>query len=244
MKKLSLLLLVCMISMLAIAQTDSSTDQTQQDLSQDLSVGVTLTPSTVDLGNIAVGSPAYARFILTNNGPQNVTISSMSFAPPLAPYSVSSTACKGVLTPTQNCSITVQFQASATGASATTLSVHDTAGIQTTSLSAMGIHDVTLAPVGDCNNNAGGDNGPCSVILTNNENWYPPLSIKIAVTPPFSESDNCGDSLSELSSCTIVVAYPGSTGQQGTLKVTTSSHDNYPPPLNLVGCKAPHGYCQ
>lgn len=70
MKKLSLLFLVCMVSMLAFAQTESSTSPTSQDdeIGIESASGVTLTPSTLNFGSVKVpDGHKYLVATLTNN---------------------------------------------------------------------------------------------------------------------------------------------------------------------------------
>lgn len=251
MKKLSLLLVVCMVSMLAFAQTDSSTNQT----SQDLPFGVTLSPSSipsspVDLGNQAIGNPTYVDFVLTNGSPGTLIINNIGVASdPAGSYSVymPDTTCGSTLGQGKQCLIEVLFQASAAGPTTGTISVNDSAGTQTAYLSAMGIHYVTLASFSNCYVNVMYSDMPCILTLTNQQT----SNLRISGITPSSNfkivesQTTCGGLLPALSSCAIAVAYIGNGGQlsalQGTLTVTTGEPAKAPPPLYLLGCRK---YCQ
>jgi len=241
MKKLSLLLLVCMISMLAIAQTDSSANQTQQDLSQDSPAGgLTLSPSsspasTVNLGNQQLGSHAFTPFILTNGG-SGTTVKNISASNPYSVYPLGSQdECPSgqfQLPAGAWCIVLVKFQASAAGESPGTLTVtYGANGTQTAYLNATAIYDVTLVPTIPrpyqipCSLFV----GSCTVTLINP--WPISLPIAIAVSDLgdddgyFSlpeKEDNCGTQTSPLASCTLTVEYSGPGQTQGTLTVTTN----------------------
>ncbi len=104
MKKLSLLLFVCMVSMLAFAQTDSSNKA--PILPTDL---VYLSPLSFDFGNVPVGHTSYATFIVRNGGAPAYIYSIA--ATPDPPFSVYRTDCPdpGGLYGTDSCTIVVQW---------------------------------------------------------------------------------------------------------------------------------------
>lgn len=152
MKKLSLLLLVCMVSVLAFAQTDSPADSVgglpnsdsaggvmpQQSSASPLSAvgndsasdnnlpasdGVTLAPSSIsDLGNQPIGFKAVTPFTLTNRGSNNITITNVVVSAS-GPYSIYDNHCAGQLQIGNSCTILVAFQASAVGQSSAMLTV-------------------------------------------------------------------------------------------------------------------------
>ncbi len=258
MKSLSLLLLVCMVSMLAFAQTDSSANQTQQELSQDSPAGgVTLSPasspaSRINLGNQPLGSTAFTSFILNNAGP-SITVTKIVANSPYSVYHENDT-CPPVPFQLKEgsgnwCLILLEFQASAAGENPGTLTVsYNPTGTQTAYLNATGIYAITFVPnpgpLGvPCNVNIGTHThnpGPCTVNLTNQ--LPVPLSISIQLNPlgDFTQlpSSTCESSVPAFGSCTIVLAFsdnaPG--GEQGTLTVTTNPATS-PQTLNLLGCR-------
>ncbi len=252
MKKLSLLLPMCMVSMLAFGQTDSATNQTQQEFSQESPSNVTLSPSTWGFGNVAVDFAYYEVFTLKNGGSNNITISKI-VAAPSPPFSVSSTTCGGLLLRGGKCSITVQIEANKTGSKQGTLTVTTSAGSPQSIMTATAVDDATLTTYNGCqefgNVKVGQSSKPCPVTLTNDEPTILNISgIAIYDDPPFEiSSTTCGNSLPALGSCTINVVFTPqqSGGYDGTLLVTDDSPDGTPPALQFQGegydCRSPKG---
>lgn len=113
MRNLCLLLLVCTVSMLGLAQ-----------------VNVTLAPSgTSDFGNQPIGFRALTPFLLNNSGSGAVMITSIAVSQPSnGPYSIyhdPNTSCpsQGQLSGESDCEIVVGFTASSVGRVAGTLMV-------------------------------------------------------------------------------------------------------------------------
>ena len=223
MKKLSLLLLVCMVAMLAFAQTDSPSpdDSTgsgpirhmfSQGLTPDdneLPPGVvSLTPSSWNFGPVPLEFPGEAIFTLNNNSPNDITIYSI-VATPTPPFSVipanGPTYCGAFLKSQQSCVIKVQFLPHGTGLKLGTLTVTDSANDspQTASLTGTGIHDVTLTPT-ICNfpDTFVFHTSLCPITLTNNM----PITLHISSVnadpnPPFSAGNGCEKSVPAYHSC-------------------------------------------
>ncbi len=234
MKRLSLLLLVCMVSMLAFAQPGS----------------VTLSPSSpVDLGNQAVlDSPSIVPFILHNGGSSGITISKIP-ATTGPGFSVSANYCPLRPVPLAGgakCIIYVAFQALSTGPNPGTLSVTDTAGTQTASLHAVGVHDVTLEALANCNGEV--YTAPCKVRLVNQLTTSLKFNNPPTLDPApdfYLVSNDCTGHLDPLSSCTFEVEWGAndSTFEVGTLTVNIQNPPDgiTSPTQNLLGCR---GYCQ
>jgi hypothetical protein len=119
MKKPSLLLILCMASMLAFAQTGSVLPPN----------GVNLTPDYWNFGSVPVGQANYETFFLTNGRSDAIWIFSIS-AQGDPPFSVASTTCSdpGWLYAHQFCTIKVKFDCQGPGLKNGTLKVYDTAG--------------------------------------------------------------------------------------------------------------------
>lgn len=247
MRNPCLLLLICMVSMLALAQ-------------------VTLDPSSPsNLGNQAIGYPAGTPFTLYNQGSQ-ITIESITVSPS-GPYLVFSNPpynCPSTLSQGGACTIWVEFNASAVGLTPGTLTVtYETTNHQqemlTASLMANGIYDVSLVPLTtpphhiSCNVYVGGPVGEdaptCTVTLVNQQSVALTISqVSASPSPDFSISSNAcpmsPETLPPFGSCTIVVEYSASIyGELGTLQVTTNSRDGSPPILNLQGNCRHYGSC-
>lgn len=78
---------------------------------------------TYNFGNVVVGQKAYAAFTVTNNGPNDYTITTVTAAP-TPPFSVFFQNCLGVLAPTQSCTIIVEFAPTVPGPVTGSLSVN------------------------------------------------------------------------------------------------------------------------
>ena len=224
MKKLFLLFILCMVSMLAFAQADSPSPS---DNDAPAPGDVSFMPPSWDFGQIAVGIDYNKVFTLTNNRGSSITITRIS-ASPAPPFSVVGTTCGGILQGNgASCNITVQAKANEPGQKTGTLEVQCTGAPGcpfTAAVMATAVHDVTLTPT---SYNFGvvqvGDSSSASLTLTNNEPI--PLSIseiEADPNPPFSiESKTCRATLPALSSCSITVGFtPNVVGPaSGNLRV-------------------------
>jgi hypothetical protein len=238
MKKLSLLLLVCMFSTLASAQLSLSPSS----------------PST--LGNQPIGFLAGAPFTLFNTGTNSATIESITVSPSdqYLVYNNPGYNCPSQLSEGGACTIWIGFDPSGVGMLQGTVTVtyeilHNQ-GMVTANVTGNGISDVTLVPLTTppyhipCNVYVGGvsgdNSGPCTVSLVNQQPNA--LSISgVSVSTGFIVSANScptpPETLPALGSCTIVLEYNAleGNGAQGTLRVMTNSRDGSPPTLNLQG---------
>ncbi len=266
MKKLSLLLLVCMVSMLALAQTDSSSNTTDQDpteqpqLQESPPSGVSLVPSSANFGNEPIMKLAVAPFTLKNMTSGPITVTNIVGLPAGSPYSYYWSLCEipgQPLEANSSCPIWVGFTTSALGPSSGTLKVTYEANgnrmTQTASLSGNAVSDVTLLAtvktphIIPCNLYVGpSGTTDCKVILINQS----PYSVTITGV---SYSTDYGINMSAstcpnpatlpaplvgLGSCSYVVEYTGNDDdEQGTFQVSTSAQDGSPATLNLQSCR-------
>jgi len=234
-KKLAMLLLVCMVSMPALTQ-------------------VTMAPSTSHFGDQPLDYYADTPFVVTNTGSEPITIGTITVGPngPFSIYRSVTNDCTGL--PQHQlagnghfCTLWVKFAPAAEGPASATLTVpYGSNEMLTASLAGNGIHDVTLVPtllsvpyhitcdvyVGEINSNP----GPCTVTLVNHEP-DPLIVTRIEVMPSdyFWESDNCNNPVPPYGSCTITVQFNGPDGDLGTLQVVSNAKDSSPPTLNLQG---------
>ncbi|MGC2108575.1 MAG: choice-of-anchor D domain-containing protein [Candidatus Korobacteraceae bacterium] len=242
MKSVCLALLVCMVSMLALAE-----------------VNVTLAPSgTSDFGNQPIGFQALTPFLLANSGSSAITITGIAVEPANGPYSIyhdQYTSCpsQGMLSAGADCEIVVGFTASAVGPVSGKLVVNyvvqNSHVTLNANLMANGVNDVTIvaAPI-PCNYHIQYFFSPlpCTVTLLNQEPTTL-MSISEEVEPSgpgdFSIwSTTCGSSLSVLTSCTIAIAYWGGHDlEEGVLQVTSNSPDHRTIKFRLQGCS--RGLC-
>jgi len=249
MKKLSLLFLMCMVSMLAFAQADPDDNELPPGV-------VSLAPTSWNFGQQALEYPAEAIFTLTNNSSNDITIYSMIAAdnPPFSVLPASSPKyCSTFLKAQSSCKIVVQFLPHGTGLHLGTLTVTDSANDspQTAKLTGSGIHDVTLSP-SPCNFPITylGYSSDCVVTLLNNM----PTTLHISgvgadPNPPFSAVNGCGKSVPAYQSCSITAIFkPNEFGPvSGTLTVNDDSLDQngqQSDTLNGVGLLCDPKFCQ
>lgn len=240
MKTLSLLFILCMVSMLTFAQIQSP-NYLGSGFNEVLPGSVTLDPASWDFGQVAVDFAYDKVFTLTNNTDHSITITGI-FARPTPPFSVVATTCQITLPGHgDSCSITVQVDAESPGNKSGTLTVECTGADGcpfTSTLTATAMHDVTLSR-SSCyliSQGIGIPSPPCVITLMNNE------PVRLAVTSietsgSFSETNNCVPSVRANSSCTINVVYtPEGYGiVNGTLTITDNSRDGTPPAVSLTG---------
>jgi hypothetical protein len=258
MKKLTLLFILCMVSMLAFAQSQSpnylgdgvSADDAPPTGSQELASDdnlppcsgddLTLTPQHYNFGEAPDDFPSYGGFTLCNGRSNSVTISSITTSPN-PPFSVFGTTCHLTLGAGDSCTITVEFDPGSPDNFNGTLTVECSAPScpKTSTLAGSGEADVTLTPT-SCsfgNVQVGNESGPCVITLKNQE----PVRLtidSITVEPPFSiVSKTCGSTVSANSSCTITVVFtPDADGYVGgLLTVRDNSPDGTPSPVMLGG---------
>lgn len=258
MKKLSLLFILCMASMLAFAQNQTpnylgdgvSANDAQPTGSQELASDdnlppcsgddLTLTPQHYNFGEAPDDFPSYGGFTLCNGRSNSVTISSITTTPN-PPFSVFGTTCHLTLGAGDSCTITVEFDPGTPDNFNGTLTVECSAPScpKTSTLTGSGEADVTLTPT-SCsfgNVQVGNQSAPCVITLKNQE----PVRLtidSITVEPPFSiVSKTCGSTVPANSSCNISVVFtPDADGYVGgLLTVRDNSPDGTPPPVMLGG---------
>ena len=194
---------------------------------------VTLTPATLSFG-VAPGQSSSLPPVPVNttSAPQQVeagnssnTAVGISSVAITAPFTIVSNACgTSTLAPQTDCQVKVAFAPTQRGAAAGTLTFTDGAGSQTVQLSGWG-----SAPPTDILNPASltfpgtiiGQLSAAQTVGLANIGDLPLTGIAIAVSGPFTESDNCNGQLAAGSNCSISVQYaPTAAGTQtGTLTV-------------------------
>jgi len=197
-------------------------------------VAVTLSPTSLSFGNVAVNGTSTSQAVtVTNNQTATTTISSITVTTGYTqtnncPISPSTLAGGG------SCIINVTFAPSATGSDPGTLTVTDSANNspQTATLSGVGVVAVTLNPTSLSFGNVAvnGTSTSQAVTVTNNQSATTTIS-SIAATSGYTQTNNCPISPSTLAgggTCTINVSFaPTATGSDpGTLTVTDSANNS------------------
>jgi hypothetical protein len=178
-----------MVSMLAVAQTDSPADSAgtlggRQGLSQDSNNELppspspagwaTLNPINWALGDVPVEFGYFQVFIVANGSSGNVTINSVVLSSSPSFFVASNSCQQGLmLQPGYSCITTVGFYATDLGSASATLRIHTSAGVLPANMTATAVMDnVTLTPL-DC----GGvpqAHFPCRVDM-----WGPPSIVTL-----------------------------------------------------------------
>jgi hypothetical protein len=170
---------------------------------------VTLTPASVDFGQVEVGNPSAPMQVQAgNSGGASVPIGSITITPPFA---ISSNSCGTVsLAPDSSCQVMVKFAPTEPGAATGTLTLTDGAGTQTVALSGTGAAAPTDALNPTALNFPGTAAGALSaaqtVTLTNSGD-VTLTAIAATANGAFQTSNNCGTQLIGHAVCTVSVVF-------------------------------------
>jgi hypothetical protein len=256
-KKIFLLLFVCMLSMLAFAQSGSAGGAL--DPLSDGTSCAQLTPDRHNFGLTAARLPSAATpFFLRNDCPVPVVVTSVVTTG--ASYTQVNNCVGRSIAPNGYCAIAVTFTPLGAAIPAQQLIVtsHQQGSsepmLQSSSLTGDHIPDVTMSPT-SCNFGpvmVGYESQPCPVTLQNNSSQKVTIdSIKTTPDPPFYQSNLCPKSLEKKGQpgdhCVITVTCsPEEEGlYTGKLQVKTDAPDGSPSPdsLSCVGFYCPPEKC-
>jgi hypothetical protein len=223
--------------------TDSASNSPQSvSLSGTGIVPVTLSTSSLSFGNVLVGSSSTAPAVtLTNH--QSVSLTNIAITVTGAAFSQVNT-CGSSIAAGAQCTITVTFAPTTSGAQTGTVKITDSASNspQTISLKGSGVLPVTLTPAtlafGD--ENVGTTSAPETETVTNNQKvalTIDSITITGADAGDFAETGTtCGSTLAAGAKCTITLTFtPVATGaRSATLKLTDSASTS-PQTAKLTG---------
>jgi hypothetical protein len=245
-KKISLLLFVCMLSMLAFAQSNSA--EVALDPLSDGTSCAQLIPDGYDFGLTAVQSPSAAKpFYLRNDCTVPVIVTSVVTTD--ASYAQVNNCIGMPIPPNGYCEIAVTFTPVAAAMHNQQLIVtgHQQGSSQqmrqSSSLTGDDIADVTMTPT-SCNFGpviVGNQSSPCQVTLQNNEAQRVNIDSIETTNPVFYEVHDCQKYLEKKGQpgdhCLITVVFtPVEAGlETGKLKVKTDAPDGSPSPDILTG---------
>jgi VCBS repeat protein/ASPM-SPD-2-Hydin domain-containing protein/centrosomal CEP192-like protein len=199
---------------------------------------VSLSPSSLNFGAVVVGTKSAPQVVtLTNGGATTLAISSLSTT---SVNFAQTNNCGSSVAAGAHCTISVTFFPSAAGSVSGSLVVSDGASgsPQTASLTGAGglpIASLSVSSLSFGYQRVGTTSTPRSVTLTNKGNA--PLSISgITTSGDFGQTNNCGQSLSAGSSCTINVTFTPTAffTRTGTLTVADNSGSS-PQTVSLTG---------
>ena len=196
-----------------------------------------LSPESLSFGGQAVGTVSAAQTItLSNNGSTTLTAIHLQSGNPDFMFT---TTCGATLPVGSSCAIQVAFAPHAIGADGGSLTVSDVDRAQQIPLSGTGeLPNITLTP-GSLNFGTVGVqvSSPAQSLLLSNGSTSTLTGLSIAVTGPFSETNNCGASLPPGGTCTLSPTFsPTVTGNQnGIVTVSTTNGGILTVPLTGVG---------
>ncbi len=208
--------------------------------------GVTALPATLSFGSQAVGTSSAAQQVVLNNATTSTLTINSIYGAGTDPADFNQTNdCGSSVAAGSSCTINVTFNPQATGSLTATLTISDSdsSSPQTVSLSGTGTNggtiSVTPASVSFGNQAYGTTSGATSISVTNTGNSTVTFS-SIALTgtnaSSFGESNNCGTTLTEGSSCSISVTFaPASTGSYSAAVTLTDNATNTPQSVSLTG---------
>ncbi len=207
---------------------------------------VVISPSSVNFGNVGIGSSSSSQnFTVTNDTSNSVTISGISFTGTNAADFSQTNTCSSALATGGTCTVSVTFTPGATGSRTATLSITDNApgSPHTAAVSGTG----TAAPIVQLsssllafgNQNDGSTSSSQSVTVTNNGNASL-TSIVISVTgansSEFAQTNNCGSTLAQSASCSISVTFsPSTAGSKSASVQIADNAGNSPQSISLTG---------
>jgi hypothetical protein len=201
------------------------------------SSGVTLSPTSLNFGNVSVGtSSASMPVTLTNNSSATVTITNITTT---SQYTQANT-CGGSVGAGKSCTINVTFAPTQEGTVNGTLTVTDSASNSPQTATLTGVGTEPIAQLSPTSINFGDElintTSPTqTVTLTNTGNATLNIT-SVTVSGAFLDSNKCSSTLSAGNSCSILVAFkPTGVGAfTGTLSVTDNAPGS-PQTVSLSG---------
>jgi hypothetical protein len=208
--------------------------------------GVTVAPTSLNFGSQAVGTTsATQNVILTNSQSTALTITNIFGNGTNSSDFGQSNDCGSSVPPGDACTIGITFTPSATGTRTANLVISDSASNspQTVSLTGVGTNSATISlstSVINFGNLAYGTTSSASQIVVTNNGATTISFTSIGVTGTnvanFSQSNNCGTTLTVGNSCTINVTFSPTAAASYSAAVTlTDNAANSPQSVSLTG---------
>jgi hypothetical protein len=203
----------------------------------------TLTPATLNFGNVATGVTSAAKVLtLKNTGTAAMTITSITIAGTNAADFSQTHTCGASLAAAATCTISVKFAPAAGGARSASVSVADSAtgSPQTAALGGTGT-TAKLAPVSlSFGTVATGVTSAAKSVTLTNVGTSALTITTIAITgtnaADFSQTHTCGASLAAAASCTFSVKFaPTAVGARSASLSVTDSASGSPQIVPLTG---------
>jgi F5/8 type C domain/Pectate lyase superfamily protein/Abnormal spindle-like microcephaly-assoc'd, ASPM-SPD-2-Hydin len=190
--------------------------------------GVTVAPSALNFGSVAVGSTSSAQTVTVSNPTSSAaSVSSISASGDFA----QTNTCGSSIAAGGSCTVSVKFTPTATGSRTGSLTVNAGGTTNTVSLAGTGTSSgggsATLAAsptsLSFGNEAVGATSAVQTVTVTNTGGAAASVS-SISATGPFSSTNTCGTSIAAGASCTLSVTFTPTTAGAATGNVTMSSN--------------------
>ncbi len=214
--------------------------------SSGTTTAVTVTPTSVTFPSTAVGTTSTTTQVVTlkNTGTTVETISSASLSNPTTTSFSKTTTCGSTVAAGASCTYTISFTPSSAGAHSGTLTIQDTAGTQTVSMSGTGVASsltVTATPTSlTFASTAVGATTAAQAVTVKNTGTSTVTLGTVSFTGTNASSflksaTTCGTSLAASASCTISVEFKPAAA--GALTASLSIADNASGSPQLVALK-------
>jgi hypothetical protein len=226
----------------SIALTDNATggSQTISLSGTGLGAGASLSPASLTFGNQNVGATGTAQTVtLTNSGNLPLNLSNIAVSGSFALQATTTCSTSAPVAANGTCVLSVTFTATASGTQTGSITLTDdaTGGSQTVSLSGIGLGaGASLSPASltFADQNVGSTSTAQLVTLTNSGNL--PLTVTIAATGPYAQTNTCNGSVAAGANCTISVTFtPVALGAQTGSITLTDNAANSPQTMSLSG---------
>jgi len=212
---------------------------------QLLEPNVSLSPSSLALGNQAVGSTSAPQTVtLSNTGNAALSLSSIAITGANAGDFAQTNTCGNSVGAGGSCTISVMFTPTASGSRAASVTIADNAAgsPQTVGLSGVGVAPViSISPMSLAfgNQPVGTKSAAQTVTVSNTGSTSLSLaSITITGANPgdFAQSDNCGSAVAAGGNCTINVTFtPTMDGPRNAAIIVTTDVTGSPQTVALTG---------
>ena len=223
--------------------TDTGTGSPQVVTLTGIGTAITLSPTLLNFGSIAVGKTTRSKTaVLTNHGNTDLNISSIALTGDYA----QTNNCGSVLAPNASCTFTVTFSPTITGVRYGSIAITDSdpASPQVLNLTGIGSGTSQLPSTLQFGSiEVGSSSAPQTVKVTNKEQ----VTLQITNvniqdgsfhnTPNYTQTNDCGSSLAANASCTFTVTFtPTVTGSTpGVLLIFDSDPATTPVSISLSG---------
>src|SRR5579859_327394 len=199
-------------------------------------------PMALNFGTETVGvTSTPLSTMLTNSGTTTLNLTSQSIVgTAAADYSITANTCATTLAAGASCTVTIVFTPSVTGTRSAVLAFSDAAQNSPQNVALTGVGStsaVSLTPASlTYATQLIGTNSPSQAATLTNTGTVTVTISSIAITGPYSQTNNCGSTLTANASCTLNVVFtPNKAGTlTGTLTVTDDA-PNSPQQVALSG---------